>query len=297
MQKGRVTFTIHALMFWLFFGGADVAFAQEEAGTEPPPPQDLGLEPPPAEDLGLPADAPLSAEFDTAAAPDSAEPPSSDSKTPELRQETDAPARHKHFIDRNREPRPWPGPHIGIRLSAGGGVGLMPLDDASLGGANSGMMPLIAPYLGFEFGYSWRAWGAALHLEGTGLTIPISGQGEMPQRLLLGMNMSFLPSLRWRFLAGLDVMDFVRMTSAATGTIFWSKGFGLRLGSHYRLKDWGPGISPSLFLHLTFHSYPIVEITPVGGPSYESPSSAAVGGGLSSWSTMAFFGLQVDFQL
>lgn len=291
MQKNPALSHTLASVFWLLV--ATTGHAQDIELAEPPPPEEMGLEPiaPAADSLGATGvTAPTEVE---AGVPPAAEPSAALETSP-----PSVPAApRRRFIDRTREPRPWPGPYLGIRLTAAGGAGLFPLADASAGGATAGFMPIIAPYLGLEFGYTWRAFGAAIHLEGTGLTLPLSGQGEIPQHILLGLDLLYIPAPKWRFLAGVEILDFVRMTSGLTGDSFWSKGFGLRLGTHYRLADWAEGISPSLLFHAAFHSYPVVEALPTGSNPYTGTSASFVGGGLSSLSVLGFFGLQVDFQL
>lgn len=257
MQKGAAV--LFAVGFAVASLGGLPTFAQDPEGTELSAPEEMDLPPPeepldePLGDAGTPPDAPL---------------------------ETDAPPPRPRFVDRTREPRPWPGPFIGLRLGAAGGAGENFLE--------AGYVPLIAPYLAVEFGYSWRAWGASLHFEGTGLTLPLSGQGEMPQHLMMGINAFYIPSIRLRFLAGLEIIDFYRMTSTALGTTHWWKGFGLRTGLHYRLKDWGEGITPSFFFHAMAHRYPMVEVSMGGFATNQYVDTLAFQG---------MIGLQVDFQL
>jgi hypothetical protein len=250
----------------------------QEAELNAPRPEELGLPEPDATfDSGDPPPPP---ETPAAEAPlEGLDPPSTTTES-----SSELPAEQKQvnrrFIDRTREPKPWPGPFLGLRLTASGGAGNNFLE--------SSFVPLLAPYLALEFGYSFRAWGASLHFEGTAATLPLSGQGEPPQHFMMGINGFWVPSLRWRFLFGVDIINFYRMTSSALANAHWWRGFGLRAGMHYRLPNWGENVSPNFVVHVVANRYPLVEVSTTGVASELF---------VETYSFQAMVGLQIDFQL
>ena len=132
----------------------------------------------------------------------------------------------------------WPGRFGAIRVGGRFGQSMIPRTWLGASGFPSTMSFIEgAPGVGLELGYSERRWGASVSFDAFPLgLLSSSALGAAPKRWSLGIQLHYRSSSKFRWIFGVSPYT-AQLISYPKDKQALLRGFGFRVGTHYRLSD------------------------------------------------------------